>query len=81
MDGQDSLFFLIVIYCIVLLQAADDAIADELLSLYSQQAFYHSGEAILTSPVVGPNHCRNVWFRYLMYSCNEYYLGYIMIRR
>ena len=43
MDGQDSLFFLIVIYCIVLLQAADDAIADELLSLYFQQAFYHSG--------------------------------------
>ena len=60
MGGRDGLFSLTVTYFLVLLWAADEASADGLLSLYLQQAFFHSGDVLLASPVSVQNYGRSV---------------------
>ena len=60
MGGRDSLFSLAVTYLLVLLQVADETSADELLSLYFQQAFFHLGDALIASPVWGLNYYSNI---------------------
>ena len=53
MGGRDGLFSLNVPYILVLLQVADEVSANELPPLYFRQAFSHSGDALLVSPVLG----------------------------
>ena len=60
MGGRDGLFSLTVTYFLVLLQVADEANADELFSLYLQQALFLSGDTLLAPRVWVKKYCSNI---------------------